>query len=103
MSVFVETLAVAQRRLGLAAAEALHSVYAPLLEVAWIDEAAHRAAAMALFAARRRRVSLVDHASFGLMRERGLVRALSLDSHFTEQGLALLPPPAAPPSIGEGR
>jgi predicted nucleic acid-binding protein len=75
----------------------------PLLEVAWIDEAAHRAAALALFAARRRRASLAHHVSFGLMRERGLVRALTLDSHFAEQGCGLLPPPAAPSSVAEGR
>ena len=101
--VIVETFAVAQHRLGLAAAEALHSVYVPLLEVAWIEEAMHRAAALALLAARRRRVSLVDHVSFALMRERGLSRAFSLDPHFAEQGFALLPAPAAPSSVAEGR
>lgn len=59
---------------------------APDVEVIWVDETLHRAALALL----RRRVdkaySLCDAVSFVLMRERGLMEALTTDCHFEQEG-----------------
>ncbi len=47
-----------------------------------------------LLAARRRDLSLVDSASFVLMRRLGIRRALTVDKHFAEQGFDIVPPAA---------
>ena len=97
--VLVESFALVQRRLGLEALRALAGVLVPVLRPLWIDEALHEAAVAALFAASRRRLSLVDCTSFELMRRHGLTEALALDDDFARQGFALLPVPA---SAGDG-
>ena len=78
-------------RLGLEALRALADVIVPMMQPLWIDEELHAAAVAALFAAGRRRLSLVDCASFELMRRRGLTEAFALDDDFARQGFRLLP------------
>lgn len=87
--VVVETTAVAQHRLGLDAVRALVRDILPLVEIAFIDTAIHDAALAALLAAGRRQLSLVDCASFELMRRRDVTRALAFDRHFREQKYTL--------------
>lgn len=89
--VLVETFALAQNRLGLPAAKAFQEDILPLVAVEWIDEVSHRAAVSALFTANRRRLSLVDCASFETMRRSGISTAFTLDRHFAEQGFECLP------------
>lgn len=89
--VLVETVALLQRRLGLAAVQAFHSDVAPLVTTVWVDEALHATAVGALLLSGRRRVSLVDCVSFEVMRRRGIRRAFALDRHFREQGFDLIP------------
>ncbi len=89
--VLVESFALVQRRLGLEALRALADVIVPMMQPLWIDQELHAAAEAALFAAGRRRLSLVDCASFELMRRRGLTEALALDDDFARQGFRLLP------------
>ena len=91
--VLVESFALVQSRLGLEALRALADVLVPILRPLWIDEALHEAAEAALFAASRRRLSLVDCTSFELMRRHGLTEALALDDDFARQGFSLLPAP----------
>ena len=91
--VLVESFALVQRRLGLEALRALADVIVPMMQPLWIDQELHAAAEAALFAAGRRRLSLVDCASFELMRRRGLTEALALDDDFARQGFRLLPGP----------
>lgn len=93
--VLVETFALVQRRLGLDATRELASVVVPLLQPLWVEEAIHSAAVASLVAAGRRQLSLVDCASFELMRRNGLTEALALDRDFAEQGFNLLPDPSA--------
>jgi len=88
--VLVETFALVQSRLGLAAIRLLQHDLVPVLRVAWIDEEAHRAAVTALLAASRRRLSLVDCSSFETMRRSGITRAFAFDGHFPEQGVELV-------------
>ena len=63
----------------------------PLLQIVWVDEELHAAATASHFTASRRRPSLVDCASFELMRRLGLTDVLALDSDFALQGFNLLP------------
>jgi predicted nucleic acid-binding protein len=91
--VLVETYALIQRRIGTDAVAAFASSVAPILTIAWIDESMHAAALAAVLAARRRRLSIVDCASFHVMRARGVDRAFTVDDHFAEQGFTCLPAP----------
>ena len=94
--VLVESFALVQRRLGLEALRALADVLVPILRPLWIDEELHAAAVAALFAAGRRKLSLVDCTSFELMRRHGLTEAFALDHDFARQGFRLLPDPLFP-------
>jgi predicted nucleic acid-binding protein len=83
--VLVEVSALLQRRLGLA--EALSMLeQSDDYQVHWITAEDH-AAAVALLAARgRRNLSLVDCASFIVMRRYGLTRVLAFDADFEAEG-----------------
>ena len=89
--ILVETLAVVQRRFGVAAVRILLDDVAPVLELHWIDEPLHDSAVRGLRAAGRRALSLVDCTSFELMRALGLRSAFTLDAHFAEQGFTVFP------------
>jgi predicted nucleic acid-binding protein len=84
--VIVETTAVAQRRLGVDAIRALVGDVLPLLDVVFVDETIHAAAMAALLAAGRRHLSLVDCASFEVMRRASVTTAFAYDQHFGDQG-----------------
>jgi uncharacterized protein len=84
--VVLETCAVLQRRLGIAAVRRLvRDVLAPV-SVEWVSREDHELAADALLLADRRGLSLVDCTSFELMRRLGLRECLAFDAHFGEQG-----------------
>ena len=87
--VLVETMAVAQRRLGLEAIRALVGEVIPVLDVVFVDETIHAAAIGALLAAGRRQLSLVDCASFEVMRRASLATAFAYDRHFGDQGFGV--------------
>ena len=89
--VLVETFALVQRRLGFDATRDLANVVVPLLQPLWVEEAIHAAAVASLIAAGRRQLSLVDCASFELMRRNGLTEAFALDRDFAEQGFHVVP------------
>lgn len=89
--VVVETTALVQRRLGLEAARALTDEVLPALELVFVDESLHRAAAAALLASGARDVSLVDWTSFELMRRLGVAEAFAFDDDFARQGFTFLP------------
>ena len=84
--VLVETLALLQRRFGLAAVGDFQDAVAPLLTTVWVDAELHAEGVAGLLTARRRDLSLVDCVSFACMRRQELVRAFHFDRHFTEQG-----------------
>lgn len=89
--VLVETCALIQHRLGMAAVRAFHEDVFPILKLEWIDDSLHRQAANALLTANRRNLSLVDCASFNTIRQLNVRKAFAFDKHFVEQGLACLP------------
>jgi len=87
--VLVETYALLARRIGHAAVERFRSDIAPLLEVVWMDEVLHEAALDLLSERRSRTLSLVDAASFVVMRHRRLDQVLAFDQHFEAEGFTL--------------
>ena len=95
--VLVETFALVQRRLGMAASRDLASAFVPLLNTLWVDETVHETALSALLAAGRRSLSLVDCTSFEIMRRHGLTRVLALDRDFSRQGFQVAPARSEPP------
>ncbi|HOT23731.1 MAG TPA: PIN domain-containing protein [Thermoleophilia bacterium] len=84
--VALESIAVAQRRWGMAAVRALIDEFLPLVDVVWTTPDDHDAGVDALLAADRRRLSLVDCVSFVVMRRLAVRLYLAIDPHFAEQG-----------------
>jgi predicted nucleic acid-binding protein len=89
--VIVETCAVAQRRMGMAAVRSLTTDFMPLLAIDWVDETVHGAGHAAMLTANRKELSLVDCVSFEIMRRRDVATALALDSDFASQGFSVVP------------
>lgn len=89
--VVLETIALLQHRLGLEAVRDFQEDIAPLLHIAWIDEARHWSGTNAVLAAGRRKLSLVDCISFRMMRDRGVRTVFCFDDHFREQGFDVVP------------
>lgn len=89
--VLLETSALLQYRIGVAAVRALHEEVMPLLQVDWVTEEQHRTGVTAVLAASRKKLSLVDCVSFQTMRNRGARTAFCFDAHFREQGFATQP------------
>jgi len=89
--VLVETVALVQARLGITALRDFQDHYRPLLQVNWVVEEGHERALAAVLVAGRRRLSLVDCASFDFMRRLGLTCAFTFDRHFADQGFECLP------------
>lgn len=89
--VMLETAALVQRRLGLAALRDLHTNIEPALAIHWMDEPQHQSAIGLTLAAFRRDLSLVDCSSFVVMEQMGITDAFCFDKHFAEQGFNVLP------------
>ena len=87
--VLVESMALLQSRLGLAAATKF-AADAKTFVVEWVDDDLHAAGVGALEASRKRRLSLVDHVSFLVMKRRGVDTAFAFDPDFTAAGFQLL-------------
>ncbi|MFO7666392.1 MAG: PIN domain-containing protein [Desulfobacterales bacterium] len=89
--VLVETFALVQSRLGMAAVRVFQEDIVPVLRIEWINDAMHHAAMVIMLAALRKKLSLVDCVSFETMRLLGVKTAFTLDRHFKEQGFICLP------------
>ena len=89
--VVVETIALVQRRLGLAALRRFVDDLLPIAEVVWVDPAVHSEALESLLASGSRSVSLVDRVSFLVMRRRGIGTAFAFDDDFTREGFRVIP------------
>lgn len=89
--VLLESIALIQRRLGMMALRRFQEDIMPLCQVHWVSPNLHAAALSALLAADRHRLSLVDCASFEIMRRLGLRTVFAFDRHFAEQGFTCLP------------
>jgi predicted nucleic acid-binding protein len=89
--VLLETNALVQARLGMKVVRRLEEDVVPLLHIHWIDGETHARAVSALLAAGRRKLSLVDCASFETMRRKAIGQVFTFDTHFAEQGFETVP------------
>jgi len=89
--VVVEHVSILQSRRGVGAVRAFVDHMLPQLEVHWVDEALHREALDLLLAVGRRRVSLVDCASFVLLRRERDPQVFAFDPDFEAEGFRVLP------------
>ena len=92
--VIVETMALLQHRIGLAAARDFDEEVLPVVQVRWVDDDLYRLGTDRLWREDRRQVSLVDSVSFEFMRLQKLGTALAVDPHFADAGFDVLPHPA---------
>ncbi len=86
----LETTALLQRRLGLAAVQDFHESIVPLLTVIWVDSGLHSLGMTAVLTANRRQLSLVDCISFAICRQHGIQQVFAFDQHFAKQGFTLI-------------
>lgn len=86
--VLVESMTLLQHRLGTAAAVKLARSSSGF-EIVWVDKLLHEEAAGRLARTGKRRVSLVDHVSFLVMRSRRVETTLAFDSDFRDEGFRL--------------
>ncbi len=88
--VLVETYALLARRCGLEAVKAFRTDFAPLVDVAWLTVDQHERALDLLIKRHSRDLSLVDAASFVVMREMRIDIVFAFDAHFEEEGFKSL-------------
>jgi predicted nucleic acid-binding protein len=86
--ILVESMALLQARLGLAAATKL-AKDAAVFVVEWVDEDLHASGVRELGQSGKRQVSLVDHISFLVMRRRHVTTAFAFDPDFISAGFRL--------------
>lgn len=89
--ILLESFALVQHRLGIGAVRTLQEDILPLVNVEWMDSQTHNSSVMALLVADRRRLSLVDCASFVTMRRLALSTVFTFDHHFEELGFEIIP------------
>lgn len=88
--VVVEASALIQQRLDIGALQTFTLDLLPAVETVWISEEEHRAAVSACLTAGRRGLSLVDCASFEVMRRAGVRHAFAFDPDFEAAGFELV-------------
>ena len=86
--VLVESMALLQARLGLAAAIKF-AKDATSFVIEWVDEDLHASGIREVEGSKKRHVSLVDHISFLVMRRHHLASAFAFDPDFAAAGFRL--------------
>jgi uncharacterized protein len=86
--VLVESTALLQARLGVAAALKL-AKDTPAFVIEWVEEDLHAAGIGELERSKKRHVSLVDHISFLVMKRRRVAIAFAFDPDFASAGFRL--------------
>lgn len=89
--ILVETCALIQRRLGMAAVKILNRDMVPVLGIEWISAVQHKTALNKLLATGRRQLSLVDWVSFVTMQQLEITTAFTFDADFAEQQFTCIP------------
>lgn len=88
--VLIETSALLDRRIGLAAVRAFHERFVPALQVRWVDGGVHGRAMDRYLDDDAPRVSLVDASSFVIAKDEGCDAAFAFDEDFRREGIPLL-------------
>ncbi len=89
--ILLEAISLIQRRYGMEILRAFQSDMMPLLIIEWLGVEEHHQAMKAVLLASRRRLSLVDCASFETMQRLGIQKVFSFDQHYSEQGFEVIP------------
>lgn len=89
--VLLESIALIQARLGLAAATKL-ARDSRLFVIEWVDVDLHASGIRELERFRKRHLSLVDHVSFLVMKRRDVRTAFAFDPDFASAGFQLFEP-----------
>lgn len=89
--VLLESLALIQSRLGVTPARSFAKECATFT-IDWVDQSLHASGIRELQKSGKRRISLVDHISFLVMRRRALAVAFAFDRDFESAGFQLLEP-----------
>lgn len=89
--VIIETAALLQGRIGMDCLRTFAADILPIVDIVWVGEGMHRSAFHGLLVSGRRRLSLVDCASFEAMRSMNIETAFCFDPHFAEQGFRFVP------------
>lgn len=89
--VVVETMALLQHRIGLAAARDFDEHVLPAIRIHWVDEPLYQAATDRLWREDRRDLSLVDCVSFEFMKREGIRTAMAVDQDFERAGFSVVP------------
>jgi len=87
--VLVETTALLQSRIGLAAVNDFNAKILPLLEIVWVDDKWYAKAVHRLIAQTNRDISLVDALSFEIMEALQVECAFAFDKHFEENDFTI--------------
>jgi len=87
--VLVETIALLQRRIGLAAVHDFYAKIIPLIEILWVDDKWHTRAQQRLYALNNRDISFVDCLSFEIMDSLEIECVFTFDRHFEENGFTI--------------
>lgn len=82
----VETTALLQNRLGFEAADLWYRDILGVVQLIWIGNSNHQMAYELWLSLGRSNLSLVDCASFVIMRSHSIDRFFGFDKHFKEQG-----------------
>jgi len=90
--VVVETFSLVHKRQGIGAARTLRDAMLGIVEVEFVDAKLHATAMEDCLRQGRRRLSIVDCASFAFMRRHGIRAAFAFDEHFSQQGFELIEP-----------
>ena len=90
--VVVETFSLFHKRQGIGAARTLRDAMLDAVEVEFVDAKLHEAAMDDCLRQGRRKLSLVDCASFAFMRRHSIRAALAFDEHFPRQGFEVFVP-----------
>ncbi|MBN2493489.1 MAG: type II toxin-antitoxin system VapC family toxin [Deltaproteobacteria bacterium] len=88
--VLVELYALLTRRFGLEQVISFRRDFCPLLDVIWVGRDVHEKGLDLLIQREQRKLSLVDATSFVLARERSIDQVFAYDSHFEQEGFAIL-------------
>lgn len=88
--VMVETIALLQNRLKLAATRDFIEQIVPLLSTVWINEQIHANGIKRFIKEKRKRLSFVDCTSFEIMEMYNIEKAFTFDGHFKEKGFEVL-------------
>jgi predicted nucleic acid-binding protein len=89
--VLLETIALAQHRLGLEAVKAFQEDIVPILSIEWVNETIHQSGVVSVISGGRKKISLVDYISFAIMKLLGIKSVFTFDRHFKEQGFDCVP------------